>query len=1263
MARTSPAPNVPPIPGMCPGVAVLGGGGGGGGAGGKGSKKGKGKKGAGKKKGKKNASGNKKKGGEGKGDPICPITGRVFTEILDFAFPGPAALRWTRHYSSRASDHASDLGFGWRHAFDWRLQVSKKLLVVIDDHGAEQEFDRPSAGTTVTGFGWTIATDGSGFCLSRDESEQRFFYFGAPDKSGVCLLLAVEDANHNRLTLHRAASGALQGLTDSAGRPYVVESDSHDRLVAIRVARNEQHTEWLEVVRYEYDSLGNLCSARDAGGFVAHFRYDNHLLVQHESASGLSYFWRYDGSGADAYGIETWGEYVGRVDPALEPPIAPAPTDGVDTRKVKGIHYARLTYDKPAFYSEVEDGLGGLTRYFGDDCGRVVKTVLPNGGVIDVVFDQETGEIVEERNVLGEVRQNALDEEGAPTEWADGSGRGCVQFYDDGDEITYNEHRDAFTRRRYDRRGNETFVQHADGTVEECQYDERGLVVQTVNRLGSRTRYHHDAMGNCVCIEHPNGDVEVSEFDYLGRRTAHTSGSGARTEWGWDERNEIIWKRHADGSEIHVERDARRNPLRMTEAGKVTRYQWGGLDWLCRQELPDGTTTELRYDTEGHLVYLKNGRGQEFRQRFDHAGRAVEVVTFEGAVFRAAYDVADRPLYREGPAGRDTYTHDEAGRLIAAETPDGTIEVDYGFDGSTAVRNGKVDVQQAFDSLGRVIQDRQGAVETNIGWRAGEVHRIVSGVGVPLELAYDGAGSVSEVVAGPLRLSLDKPNGRDLVTRLGDHLVLRRRFGPTGLLVMQAVARFDPNRDPGLAATNADPSLVVWISYEHDQNQTLRRVADSRGVLVEYDVDLADRVVECREWRDGSVTHEERIGYDRAGTVRLPGVQFDAAGRPIACGEDSFRYDDAGRLVARETPNGAWLYSWDAADNLVRVEAPDHVVEMEYDGRGRRMRKRVLRQGELTRSVTYVWTNEVVLHEHDDLSGATRTYLRRKTSWEPLGHVDLLDGVPRATYYLTDPNGALRMAVDERGDIVWDPRQTTFGACVSAGSTTAIDVRFANQFWDEDVGLAYTRFRWYDPSVGLFVTPDPALLDGSLNPRDYAPNPRKHIDPTGLRHPGVTNNPQPAANGHPTRPGHPGGVNGLTASYLSQPGHWATNGTQAIPGHVPCPASHLHKSSNFPAATQNAVNAAGNAYGCHSCGRRNSGYPDGHWTCDHQPPKSQYKGRNPAAGSVRLYPHCKWCSRRQMRQIRGMSNSARRTNATNVLARSRANQQANPWLP
>jgi RHS repeat-associated protein len=59
------------------------------------------------------------------------------------------------------------------------------------------------------------------------------------------------------------------------------------------------------------------------------------------------------------------------------------------------------------------------------------------------------------------------------------------------------------------------------------------------------------------------------------------------------------------------------------------------------------------------------------------------------------------------------------------------------------------------------------------------------------------------------------------------------------------------------------------------------------------------------------------------------------------------------------------------------------------------------------------------------------------------------------------------------------------------------NLRFQGQYLDRETELHYNTFRFYDPEVGRFTTPDPIGLMGGFNLYRYAPNPIGWIDPWG----------------------------------------------------------------------------------------------------------------------------------------------------------------------
>ena len=101
-------------------------------------------------------------------------------------------------------------------------------------------------------------------------------------------------------------------------------------------------------------------------------------------------------------------------------------------------------------------------------------------------------------------------------------------------------------------------------------------------------------------------------------------------------------------------------------------------------------------------------------------------------------------------------------------------------------------------------------------------------------------------------------------------------------------------------------------------------------------------------------------------------------------------------------------------------------------------------------------------------------------------------------YFHLDHLGTPIEMTDRAGKTVWEATYQAWGEVEMVSGSLKQPFRFQGQYFDEESGLHYNRFRYYDPNSGRFVSQDPIGLLGGFNLYEYAPNPISWIDIFGL---------------------------------------------------------------------------------------------------------------------------------------------------------------------
>ncbi len=99
----------------------------------------------------------------------------------------------------------------------------------------------------------------------------------------------------------------------------------------------------------------------------------------------------------------------------------------------------------------------------------------------------------------------------------------------------------------------------------------------------------------------------------------------------------------------------------------------------------------------------------------------------------------------------------------------------------------------------------------------------------------------------------------------------------------------------------------------------------------------------------------------------------------------------------------------------------------------------------------------------------------------------------------TDHLGTPQQITDQSQAVTWKADYSPFGEATVTTELITNNLRFPGQYYDQETNLHYNMRRYYDPSLGRYITSDPIGLGAGFNTYSYVSNnPINFIDPTGL---------------------------------------------------------------------------------------------------------------------------------------------------------------------
>ena len=1008
-------------------------------------------------------------------------TGEVIHQSTDVFLPLTLPLELTRRYvSSQYSDGL--LGWGWTSNFTPTATVSAEACTKIDPINGDvmirwtdcdgiagpivhlvhdvSEIDRTrrsSADVVSRLLQWvpgqllvlTYPSGGLEVYLRRS---------GTPDSWSLAELA---DAYGNFIRYDYAEGVPIRISTSD--RQEVRLEYRAGRISRLRVQDSLSGSRLCETA-FGYSDIGDLIWCRDAAGGEWEYEYADHLLVRFRGPNGLTRLYFYD-EARSCVASEYGGGRRVRIRAADRSRHRVVVTDTYGLQTV-------LDFNEAGALVRHTDARGEISSQLIDGNNQLLATIAPDGSVqATMLFDPATHALVD--NVDGCVWTRQIGDNGQIEKITSPSGLTQTFIYDDRGElrrlITWN------------------------GGTFEYGYDEHGNLARVRDPLGYEIVREEIPEKRFVRVLDVEGVLFEQDFDGLGNLLWERDASGREYRYTYTAVDNLASEVGPSGETSRYTYDAAQNLVSYADAlGRVWAFASDEFNHLVSETDPLGLRTTYEYDLEGNLRRIRNETGEVYEIFRDALYREIGTKSFDGRVLRYELDALGRRIVLTNARGqRQLLTYTDGARPIKREFHDGAIE-EY-----------SLNEEGEYIGIRFTIPTEQ--IERTMSFEFDPTNRLTreAGDGLFIEYEWNRAAilvGIRDSFGGETRYELDRRYNVSTISEGGRSIELRHL--PTGEIshivypngLLHRFSYDGSGRMIGRETVGPSGVVRTWRRYAYDAEDQLVAMEDWHWGRFNYKYDNAGRLTAVEA---ESGTDSESFVYDACGNVTAAtfgGRARYAAGNRIEASEtETFEFDADGNLVGRRDRTDHWRYVWDRDDHLKEIwRNAERIAEYEYDLIGRRLRK-------TTASGTATFLHDIYALRAERLTnGEVRHYVTLRGLPVPIASW----GESGWQYYSYDQLGTPYEVFDESGELLATFLPRAYGGSrrryAPGGADVHLPFGFMGQYRDEESGLFYNHFRYYDPRFARYISPDPLGVLAGLNFYRYPANPNNEGDICGL---------------------------------------------------------------------------------------------------------------------------------------------------------------------
>ncbi|MDP2713463.1 RHS repeat-associated core domain-containing protein [Rheinheimera sp.] len=1014
------------------------------------------------------------------GDPVAMCSGEEVLELTDFSLPGPLPLQFKRTYRSGQSHENIGFGFGWRSNFHLQIVAEQNAegvlqLVLHNEEGRRLNFSPVASGHTSYQLSESLALrheeNGSQVLLRPDNTHWVFVPVKVDAKQPQRWALhQIFDSLGNYLQLYYDRFSRLSRIDYTRKRGIELHYNAAGLLS--RIDAVEQTTDGLKALdvilaQYQYDDQRDLTAATNHAGQTEHYAYQGHLLTQRQRASGFKHYFSWQGEGPAARCSRNWGD--------------------------DGYYDYKFDYDDSQRLAISTDSRGQRWQYFHNERNQLIKKVAPDGatwlyswnaqgkksaetapdGSVARYYFNDVGQLITVEQADGAISHFQYNELGQRTGFTDAEGHHWLREYSAGGLLKSETRPDgSISRYQYNQDGQLTQLQHADGRTEHYlwndegqllarkqgeavsrfSYDKLGRLNGVVDAAGLVTEYQRDSSGNITSQRsYASGEPEqaVTEqfsYDAAGRLTGRQNALAQRTQWQYEGLSQPVKQLQADGSALNYQYDKERN-LTAIMRSDGARYQldYDGQERPVKLQGFDGRVQQYQYDINGKVSALSDGSKRQLRLKRDSRGRIIEQTALFGQQLASNhfhYDKLGRPLRASNAQRKLRFSYHANGQLSEQWQDDWRTLHHY-------------------DAAGR----RQCTVLPD---------------GSTLDYRYNDQGLLSQLALNqqPLLWRSFDAAGRETAREYSSGLQLKQQFDAFNRLTAQ---QWQHNTD--------DSTAQQQRQYHYSGLHQLLKVTDNQKGDTEYQYNNLDQLISKSHSSDNG--QSEQLQWDSFGNPAGDAVEVKQD-RLLRYHDNQYQYDDSGNQFSATAPGKRQQREFNGFNQLTalscgKANSGNSVTRYEYDAFGRRSAK-ITGDGR----TDFLWDGNSLIGEY--CQGEFSWYIYEPNSNKPLALVKQ----GRVYFYQFDQLGTPLSLTDSENNIVWQAHYSVFGKATVTVNKIDNPIRFQGQYFDNESGLHYNHFRYYDPQTGRFISQDPIGLLGGINHYQYAPNHINWIDPLGL---------------------------------------------------------------------------------------------------------------------------------------------------------------------